>query len=276
MIWLIVNHTGSGATVPQTEDPGQSQGEEEQAAPPQRMTESSEGSNTVPNQLAVLVPSFDPSKDDLQVYTQKVELLLEAWPSAKYSELATRLILNCSGSAFKKLQLHQAEITQNERKSIQRIIELLGGHWGQIPLERRYEFAERALYKCAQKGDESADSYLARADIMWTELNNTQFKINDLQAYVTLRGSMLSAEDKKRVLIDADVADKGELTVSRVSSSIRMLGAGFFQEMTAGRKVSKLKTYDQSALAAEDMVLNPTSPPWPWKGLKTKNSWLKR
>ena len=217
------------------------------------MTESSEGSNTVPNQLAVLVPSFDPSKDDLQVYTQKVELLLEAWPSEKYSELATRLILNCSGSAFKKLQLHQAEITQNERKSIQRIIELLGGHWGQIPLERRYEFAERALYKCAQKGDESADSYLARADIMWTELNNTQFKINDLQAYVTLRGSMLSAEDKKRVLIDADVADKGELTVSRVSSSIRMLGAGFFQEMTAGRKVSKLKTYDQSALAAEDM-----------------------
>ena len=217
------------------------------------MTESSEGSNTVPNQLAVLVPSFDPSKDDLQVYTQKVELLLEAWPSTKYTELATRLILNCSGSAFKKLQLHQSEITQNDRKSIQRIIELLGGHWGQIPLERRYEFAERALYKCAQKGDESADSYLARADIMWTELNNTKFNVSDLQAYVTLRGSMLSAEDKKRVLIDADVADKGELTVSRVSSSIRMLGAGFFQEMTAGRKVSKLKTYDQSALAAEDM-----------------------
>lgn len=60
------------------------------------MTESSEGPNTVPNQLAVLVlvPSFDPSKDDLQVYTQKVELLLEAWPSTKYGELATRLILN--------------------------------------------------------------------------------------------------------------------------------------------------------------------------------------
>ena len=144
------------------------------------MTESSEGSNTVPNQLAVLVPSFDPSKDDLQVYTQKVELLLEAWPSTKYTELATRLILNCSGSALKKLQLHQSEITQNDRKSIQRIIELLGGHWGQIPLERRYEFAERALYKCAQKGDESADSYLARADIMWTELNNTKFKVSSL------------------------------------------------------------------------------------------------
>eukprot|EP00435_Cladocopium_sp_Y103_P033798 s1269_g8.t1 len=217
------------------------------------MSESSEGATSVPNQLAILVPSFDPSKDDLQVYTQKVELLLEAWPSSKYTELATRLILNCVGSAFKKLQLHQAEITKNERKSIQRIIELLGGHWGQIPLERRYEFAERALYKCAQKSDETADSYLARADIMWTELNNTKFQVSDLQAYVTLRGSMLPADDKKRVLIDADVADKGELTVSRVSAAIRMLGAGFFQEMTSGRKGSKLKIYDQATLAAEDV-----------------------
>eukprot|EP00435_Cladocopium_sp_Y103_P018074 s4573_g4.t1 len=225
------------------------------------MSEASEGSTTVPNQLAILVPSLDPSKDDLQVYTQKVELLLEAWPASKYTELATRLILNCVGSAFKKLQLHQSEITKNEKKSIQRIIELLGGHWGQIPLERRYEFAERALYKCVQKSDETADSYLARADITWTELNNTKFQVSDLQAYVTLRGSMLSSEDKKRVLIDADVADKGELTVSRVSSAIRMLGAGFFQEMTSGRKVSKLKTYDQSALTAEDMEETETDQP---------------
>ena len=39
---------------------------------------------------------------------------------------------------------------------------------------------------------------------MWTELNNTKFNVSDLQAYVTLRGSMLSAEHKNRVLIDAD------------------------------------------------------------------------
>ena len=197
------------------------------------MPETSDGAEssytTVNNQLANLVPSFDPSKDDLQVYQQKVALLLEAWPSGKYTELATRLILNCAGSAFKKLQLHQAELMVNDRKSIQRIVELLGGHWGQIHLEQKYEFAERALYKCMQKSDESADSYLARADIMRTELNSKKFQLSDLQAYVTLRGSILSAEDKKRVLIDADVTDKGELTVARVGASIRMLGAGFFR-----------------------------------------------
>ena len=216
------------------------------------MSESSEGQTNVSNQLAVLVPTFDPSKDDLQIYSQKVMLLLEAWPPNKYTELATRLMLNCSGSAFKKLQLHQSEVTQNDRKSIQKIIELLGGHWGQIDLEQRYEYAEKALYKCQQKSDESADSYLARADIMWTELNSRKFQLSDLQAYVTLRGSTLTAEDKKRVLLDSDAANKGSLTVEKVSSSIRMLGAGFFHEMTAGRRTGKLKTYDQTTLMAED------------------------
>jgi hypothetical protein len=33
-----------------------------------------------------------------------------------------------------------------------------------------------------------------------------------------------------------------------VGAAIRMLGAGFFQEMTSGRRVSRLKTYDQTVL----------------------------
>ena len=113
-------------------------------------TSSSESGGFVPNQLAILVPTFDPSKDDVQVFSQKVNLLLNAWPEGKYTELATRLILGCAGTAFNKLQIHQAEITKNEKKSIQKIIELLGGQWGQINLEKRYEYAERALFRCAK------------------------------------------------------------------------------------------------------------------------------
>jgi hypothetical protein len=146
-----------------------------------------ETASMVPNQIAALVPTFDPAKDDLQVYSQKVMLLLDAWPAAKYTELTTRLILNCSGSAFMKLQLHQSELMENERKSVKRLVEILGGHWGQIGLEKRYEHAERALYRCVQKTDESADSFLARADIMWTELNSKNMNLSDLQAYVTLK-----------------------------------------------------------------------------------------
>ena len=54
------------------------------------MPEASDGSESsltnVSNQLATLVPSFDPAKDDLQVYQQKVALLLEAWPTGKHTE----------------------------------------------------------------------------------------------------------------------------------------------------------------------------------------------
>ena len=175
------------------------------------------------------MPTFDPSKDDLQVYSQKVGVLVEAWPTGKYTELVTRLILNCSGSAFLKLQLHQKELMVNDRQSVKRLIEILGGHWGQLGLEKRYEFAERALYKCIQKADETADSFLARAGIMWTELNSRDLKLSDLQAYVTLRGSTLSSEDKKKVLADADSAGSGELSVQKVSSATRMLGPDSFK-----------------------------------------------
>ena len=62
-------------------------------------TETSETTGgTISSQLAFLVPSFDPSKDDLQLYQQKVELVLAAWPKGKLTELVTRLILGCEGS----------------------------------------------------------------------------------------------------------------------------------------------------------------------------------
>ena len=115
----------------------------------------------IPNQLAVLVPSYDPSKDDLTIYQQKVELLTATWPEGRLIELATRLILNTTGTAFQKLQLNQKEILVNSRKGIEKIIQLLGGSWGRIPLEQKFEAAEKAIYRCQQRGDEANDSFLA-------------------------------------------------------------------------------------------------------------------
>ena len=211
------------------------------------------GSSLVPNQLAALVPTYDPSKDDLQVYCQKVELLTATWPEGKYTELATRLILGCQGTAFMKLQLCRDEITKNDRKSIKRIIELLGGQWGAIPLEKKFEAAERALYRCQQKSDESNDSYLARADVLWQELINQGTKLEELQAYIVLRGSNLGPEDKKKVLINSEAQNSGKLSMKEVSSAIRFLGAGFFHEVTTGKKINKLRTYDSTALIADEI-----------------------
>ena len=76
-------------------------------------------------------------------------------------------------------------------------------------------------------------------------------KLEELQAYVVLRGSLLSAEDKKRVLVEAGAEAGSELTMARVSAAVRMLGAGFFQEYTGGKR-TKLKTYDQEAFITEE------------------------
>ena len=179
---------------------------------------------------------------------------MKMWPDGKWTELATRLILGCYGTAFQKLQLSSDKVTANTQASIQSIIEILGGQWGQIPLERKYETAEKALFRCSQRSDETNDSFLARADVLWQEMLNREIKLEELQAYITLRGSNLSAEDKKRVVLECESSAEAKLTMKRVTAAVRLLGAGFFQEVTSGKKSTKLKTYDGQATLFTDQT----------------------
>ena len=202
-------------------------------------------------QLATLVPTFDPSKDDLEQYVQKIEMLSDIWPADKLNELATRLVLNANGAAFQKLQLQKSEIMTNSKAGIQKLVSILGGQWGKVGLERKYESVEKALFRCIQKNDESNDSFLARSDIYWTELLSKKTSLEEIRAYVVLRGSLLSQDDKKRVILESDASGSGELDTTKVSQSVRMLGSGFFHEMT-GLKKSRGKTYDASALNVDE------------------------
>ena len=215
-------------------------------------SEAGSSTSQVTSQLAYLVPHFDPAKDDMLIYQQKVELVTAAWPKDKYVELVTRLILNCQGSAFQKLQLHQSELLSNDESSLQKLIALLGGSWGRIPLEKQFDEAEQALYHCQQKGDESNDSYLARSEILWSRFLARKLTLEDLQAFIVLRGSSLTPEDKKRVILESDRDSAGKLTSQKVSEAIRMLGANFFMDMT-GQRRGKTKVYDQHALTVEDV-----------------------
>ena len=45
--------------------------------------------------------------------------------------------------------------------------------------------------------DESHYSFLARANILWTKLKTQNLKIEDLQAYVMLRGALISGDDQE-------------------------------------------------------------------------------
>eukprot|EP00435_Cladocopium_sp_Y103_P070766 s168_g36.t1 len=209
-------------------------------------------SSNVPTQLTTLVPAFDPSKDDLEQYVQKIEMLADIWPAEKLNELATRLILNTTGAAFQKLQLQRSEILTNDKKGIENLVKALGGHWGKVTLERKYEVVEKALFRCTQKSDESNDSFLARADIYWTELLSKKMSMEELRSYIVLRGSLLSQEDKKRVILESDATGSGQLSMEKVNQSVRMLGSGFFHEMI-GAKKSKGKIYDAANVATDEL-----------------------
>ena len=216
-----------------------------------------EGGGMVSNQLAMLVPNFDPSTDDVTVWSGKVELLLNTWPKDKLNELATRLILGCKGSMFLKLQLNRSSILTGSEKGIQRLVELVGGSFGQVPLERKFELAEKALFKCQQKMDESSDSYLSRCDVVWAELLARNMKLEELQAFIMLRGSKLAAEDKKRVIVESGGETAGVLEMKKVTAAVRMLGSGFFQDMSGQKRDRTQKIYDQSAFAMEDVEEHP-------------------
>ena len=66
------------------------------------------------SEAQTLVPALDPGVDDLLTHQQQVELVYAAWPKGRVTELVTRLILGCKGSAFSKLQLHQSELLDGE------------------------------------------------------------------------------------------------------------------------------------------------------------------
>lgn len=218
------------------------------------MTEpSASDTSQVSNQLAVLVPTFDPSTDNVEIWSSKVELLLHAWPHGKILELATRLILGCKGTAYQKLQLHQKELLVNDVSSIKRLVELVGGTWGAIPLEKKFELVEKALFRGSQKVDESSDSYLSRTDVIWTELLTKGVDLKEIQSYIILRGSRLNADDKKRVIVESGAEKGGVLELSKVQAAIRMVGSGFFQEMTGAKRDKSLKTYDHTAFTVDEM-----------------------
>ena len=206
----------------------------------------------VPNQLAILVPTFDPATDNVEIWASKVELLLATWPQQKITELATRLILGCRGTAYQKLQLNQKEILVNDAKGIRKLVELVGGTWGQIPLEKKYEIVEKAVFRTQQKSDETSDSFISRSDVVWTELEAKGIGLPEIRSYILLRGSRLSSEDKKRVLVESGVEGSGALKLPKVVSAIRMLGSGFFQDLTGAKRDKGLKTYDHTAFTVEE------------------------
>ena len=124
-----------------------------------------------------------------------------------------------------------------------------------VPLEIKDDAAEKTLFRCVQKPEESNDSFLARSNLAWSEFaiilaKEPGAKLEELQACTTLRGSQ--AEDTKCVLIKIGAENGGVLMIKCVTAAVGMLGASFFQDYTGEKKQKpKLKIYDHSAFIAK-------------------------
>ena len=167
-------------------------------------SQSSTGPSTASHLPWHLIPSFEPGETDLTEYTRRLEFLAGIWPVEHLNQLAPRAALQCKGSAFQKVvRIQPDKLKVNELSGVQLLVSTLGGVWGKTTLEDKYEKFERAIYGLSQRSDESNESYMARHEIVFEDMISQGASLSDVRAYILLRNSALSAEDKKRVVIEA-------------------------------------------------------------------------
>ena len=151
-----------------------------------------------------LIPSFDPGETDMTEYARRLEFLAGIWPAEHLNQLAPRAALQCKGSAFQKVvRIKPEQLKVNSTEGIKLLVTTLGGVWGKTVLEDKYGKFERAIYGVSQRSDESNESYVARHDVLFEDVLAQGATFNDMRAYILLRNSALSPEDKKRVIIEA-------------------------------------------------------------------------
>ena len=185
------------------------------------------------------IPRFDPATTDLRVYTQKLQFLHQVWPAEYIEHLAPRAALLVEGAAFQKLARLDAQKLRSA-DGVKILIETLGGAWGRTDPEDTYDLFERALYSVSQRSDETNDSYLARHDTVFEDLLSKKITLADVRAYVLVRQSNLSSDDRKRIIVD----NQGQLTYEQARKSLRLLGSRFFQDLQGNRANHGKKTYE--------------------------------
>ena len=200
------------------------------------------------------IPKFVPGETDLRVYTRKLEFLKELWPSDYLEQLAPRAALLVEGVAFQKIsRLDPTKLKQKD--GVKYLVEALGGQWGRPDSEERLDMFEKALFLTVQKADESHDSYMARHDAAFEDLLMRKVTIEEVRAYILIRQSLLSSEDRKKIIFDSG----GALSYEQAKKSIKLLGSKFFLELqNSSKNMPKLKTYDVNHVDDEAVLYQDT------------------
>ena len=110
---------------------------------------------------------------------------------------------------------------------------------------------EKALYKVAQKRDEATHSYMLRLQAAFHDLGES-VNVKDMHAFVLLRQSSLSNEDKKKVL----AMTGGQMDQSKIEQAMRTLSTRvLLGTVEVKRKVYPTTVEEEDALTAEALDL---------------------
>ena len=154
--------------------------------------------------------------------------------------------LQIEGSAFQKI----SRIDPQGPEGVKHLVEALGGQWGKSTIEEKYHYFEQAVFQVSQKQDESNDSYLARHNAVFEELTARAVTLEEVRAYVLLRHSLLSSEDKRRAVVEANAV----LDYKNTVKAVRLLGSRFFNDLQQKNVHGNQKGPDRSKVYDVNMA----------------------
>eukprot|EP00435_Cladocopium_sp_Y103_P005105 s4875_g1.t1 len=190
----------------------------------------SSSSEEAKNNLWSLLPSFDPSTDDVREYTQKVRFLHGVCPPGQRGMLAPRLAMLCKGTAWNQVRNIPAEKLTSADNGVSVLLEALAT-WEESAEMVTFEKFERALYKVLQKSDESTMSFTNRLNVAFDDLGD-KVKVSDFKAFVLLRQSCLSSEDKRKIL----TMTGGTMETKEIDKAMRALSTKVLTSANEQRK----------------------------------------
>lgn len=191
-----------------------------------------------------LLPSFDPSVDNAREYLAKVKFIDGICPKKDRPMLAPRLAMQCKGTAWHQVRSLSPELLTDQTNGVKHFLAALQS-WEESAELRTFELFERAIYKTVQKADESTQSYVNRLRVAFDEVGHDT-TLKSVIAFVLLKQSSLSNEDKKKVL----TMTSGVLETTAVEGAMRSLSTSVLN--TAGT-TEKKKIYPTNYVEPEEM-----------------------
>ena len=184
-----------------------------------------------------LLPSFDPASDDPREYVDKVKFLHSICPPRDKPMLAPRLAMLMKGTAWAQMKALDASKLSDPEGGIKVLLGAISA-WEEAEELQTYEKCERALFRVTQKADETTMSYVNRINVAFGDLSaNTT--VADLKAFILLRQSSLSAEDKRKVI----TLTGGEMSATKMEKAMRSLSTKILGSGPGSQSEAKKKVY---------------------------------